>query len=58
MPNKEGNQRNTRQSRSCRGAGKGSQDNSRRQDQGRGNGQGCRGKSGGGKQRGIGNRGH
>jgi hypothetical protein len=58
MPKNEGNQRNAKQSRSCIGAGKDSQDNSTRQGQGRGNGQGCRGKSGCGKQRGIGNRGY
>lgn len=58
MPNKEGNERNADQSRSRRGAGKDSQENTTRQGQGRGNGQGCRGKSGCGKQRGIGNRGY
>jgi len=58
MPNKEGNQRNAKQSRSCRGAGKDSQDSNTRQGQGWGNDQGRRGRSGGRKQRGIGNRGN
>jgi len=52
MPDKEGNQRNAKQSRNCRGTGKGSQDNNTRQGQGRG----CRGNSIDRKQRGIGNR--